>query len=765
MAMNIEKKSILAAITGIDDSAQLVIPIYQRTYCWGEKQCKELWSDVLRVQQSRRANKYNFISHFFGSVVLTDKPDNDGRHYVVDGQQRLLTITLLLKAALDRVKNQNLPVEPESSPDVIQGAYLYKTIDKDTKRFRIYPNQGDEVAYKDVLLNRKTKAEPHNHHFAENYRWFYRHMQELFDQTGFTLSGLVSLLSHFEVTQMRLTDSDDAQRIFETINATGISLNNSDKIRNFVLMGLDPSKQRNLWTHYWQPIERNASVLNADKTYSIDIFLRIFLVMKLKRKVNMGSLYDEFKAWWNKQIDSGNSDAQNPGDSGVEGQFRELADYAEIYGYFVHNQLPQGVPPEAKRVLDRLIRLKDLQVESIFLMPAYAYLRAHNQLDQLAPLLETMESYTLRAMVAGQSSNVLTALYINLPRSIAKCMEETQASYLQAYQHQLIGGAKRVQFVSDEYFEKALHDLNVYNSKLRKYILSMLLNGKKLEGESFASIYDRAGSRQPGAYTIEHVMPQTLNNQWEQDLGPDWERVHEQLVHCLGNLTLTAYNQELSNNSFSEKQKILANSPLSINAFFKNVSRWGEEEIKRRTSELVQQAMMLWPYPQPVPVAPYSYDEDVTASVENDFTATAIKAFTLCGQRTECPEGAWAQFLTKFLSRLPALRPDALQLLSVYKATRISRNPDKFRMPKELTDGFWCDTQQSANKHVKFAKDCLRLLDIPLDEMILHIHVDKNNNQSDSNNSQEEEEYYDDVYDDDEPGGLFNDHQGAYSSK
>lgn len=758
MAMNIEKKSILAAITGIDDSAQLVIPIYQRTYCWGEKQCKELWSDVLRVQQSRRANKYNFISHFFGSVVITGTADKEGRHYVVDGQQRLLTITLLLKAALDRVKNQNLPVEPESSPDVIQGAYLYKTIDKDTKRFRIYPNQGDEVAYKDVLLNRKTKAEPHNHHFAENYRWFYRHMQELFDQTGFTLSGLVSLLSHFEVTQMRLTDSDDAQRIFETINATGISLNNSDKIRNFVLMGLDPSKQRHLWTHYWQPIEHNASLLNADKTYSIDIFLRIFLVMKLKRQVNKGSLYDEFKAWWNKQVDSGDSDAQKLGCSGVEGRFRELADYAEIFGYFVKNQLPQGVPPEAQRVLDRLIRLKDLQVESIFLMPAYAYLRAHNQLDQLAPLLETMESYTLRATVAGQSSNVLTELYINLPESIANCMEKTQESYLQTYQRQLIGERERRRFVSDEYFETALHDLNLYNSKLRKYILSMFLNGKKLEGESFASIYQRMGSQQAGDYTIEHVMPQKLNNLWKQDLGPNWNRVHEQLVHCLGNLTLTAYNQELSNNSFSEKQKILANSPLPINAFFKNVSRWGKEEINRRTSELVQQAMMLWPRPQLEPIASYSYDEDVSASKLKDFTATVIKAFTLCGQRTECPEGAWAQFLTRFLSRLPALRTDALQLLADHKPTRISRNPDKFRAPKELPDGFYCDTQLSANGHVKLAKDCLRFLDIPLDELILHIHVEKNN-------SQEEEEYYDDVYDDDEPGGLFNDHQGAYSSK
>lgn len=761
MAMEIEKKSILAAITGIDDSAQLVIPIYQRTYCWGEKQCKELWSDVLRVQQSRLANKYKFISHFLGSVVLTDGQVSKGKYYVVDGQQRLLTITLLLKAAMDHVKNQNLHVEPESSPDVIQGAYLYKTIDKDTKRLRICPNLGDEVAYKDVLLNRKTKAEPYNHHFAENYSWFYSHMQELFDQPGFTLAGLLGILKHFDVTQMRLTDSDDAQRIFETINATGISLNNSDKIRNFVLMGLDPSKQRDLWTHYWQPIERNASVLNVDNTSSIDIFLRTFLAMKLKREVNKGILYDEFKAWWNKQKDSGFSDAQKPGCSGVEGLFCELADNAEIFGYFVKNQLPQGVPPEAKRVLDRLIRLKDLQVESIFLMPAYAYLRAHNQLGQLAPLLETMESYTLRAMVAGQSSNVLTTLYIPLPGAIAKCMEETRVSYLQAYQRLLIEGGKRLRFVSDEYFEKALHDLNVYNSKLRKYILSMLLNGKKLEGESFASIYQRMGSQQAGAYTIEHVMPQKLNNLWKQDLGPNWNRVHEQLVHCLGNLTLTAYNQELSNNSFLEKQKILANSPLSINAFFKNVSRWGEEEINRRTSELVQQAMMLWPSPQPGPMAPYSYDEDVTASEVKDFTDSAIKAFTLCGQRTECPEGTWAQFLTRFLSRLPAVRTDALQLLADHKPTRISRNPDKFRAPKELTDGFWCAPQLSANDHVKFAKDCLRLLDIPLDELILHIHVDKNNNQSDSSNSQEEEEYYDD----DEPGGLFNDLPGAYSSK
>ncbi len=763
MAMYIEKKSILAVITGIDDGAQLVIPIYQRTYCWEKKQCGELWSDLLRVQQSRLANKYNFISHFFGSVVITGTADREGRHYVVDGQQRLLTITLLLKAALDYVKNDKLLVEPENPPDAVRGAYLYKNIDG-SKRLRICPNLGDEEAYRAVLLNQEPKTDP-NKHFAENYRWFYRHMQELFDQNGFTLAGLLGILSHFEVTQMRLTDSDDAQRIFETINATGISLNTSDKVRNFVLMGLDPSEQRNLWTHYWQPIERNASVPNADKTYSIDIFLRIFLVMKLKRPVNKGSLYDEFKAWWNKQIDSGNSDAQNPGDSGVEGQFRELADYAEIYGYFVHNQLPQGVPPEAKRVLDRLIRLKDLQVESIFLMPAYAYLRAHNQLDQLAPLLETMESYTLRAMVAGQSSNVLTELYSNLPKSIENCMEKTPDSYLQAYQRQLIGGEKRRRFVSDEYFEKALYDLNLYNSKLRKYILSMFLNGKKLEGEPFASIYQRMGSQQAEAYTIEHVMPQKLNNLWEQDLGPDCNRIHEQLVNCLGNLTLTAYNRELSNNPFSEKQKLLANSPLPINAFFKNVSRWGEEEINRRTSELVQQAMMLWPRPQPGPMVPYSYDEDVSASVLKDFTDSAIKAFTLCGQRTECPEGTWAQFLTRFLSRLPAVRTDALQLLADHKPTRISRNPGNLRVPKELPDGFWCAPQLSANDHVKFAKDCLRFLDIPTDQLILHIHVDKNNNQSDSNSSQEEEEYYDDVYDDDEPGGLFNDHPGAYSSK
>lgn len=755
--MRIDCHSVLQALSGVDEYAQLVVPVYQRAYSWGPSQCAELWDDLKRVQVSYLKNPYGYIAHFFGSVVITHAPTPRGEHYVIDGQQRLLTVTLLIKAAIDYVSSSRRDQKilgREKTIDSLREDFLYKVLDDEPCRLRMRPNRNDLQCYLDVLLN---KAQEQQSHFLENYQWFYQHMGELFEVDGFSLAGLKSCLTHFQVAQMRLESGDDAQRIFESINATGLHLTASDKVRNFVLMDLEPAMQKAMWEQYWRSIEMDTTEIDRAGISSMDAFLRMFLIMKLKHGVSNRNVYDTFKSWWLKRL------ADKP--DGAAPLFQELAHFAHIYGMFVtHGEIPVSA---AQRVLVRLKCLKILRVESIFLMSAYSYLDEHGQLDQLAPILETMESYTFRRMVLSLNTNGLTGLYTSLHERILAHMAATGETYLMVYQRELTGQLGRgTHFVNNGAFARGLQILDMYNFNYIKYFYAMLLNKKKMESEVFGSIFERIGDPKNG-YTIEHVMPQKLSDEWQLELGPDWERIHQEYLHRLGNLTLSYYNPQLSNRSYREKKKILEESELSLNSYFKNVSQWGEKEILERGQELVAQAQKLWPYPELPSEETYSYDKDVPSNAIGNFAYTKIKAFTLLGQHFECTGWRWTSFQKEFMQQLLAHNPEALRRVAKqHKITSLSDTDSRSYSPLQIADGVWCETQLSADEHVRLARRCLQALHIPGEALTLHLHYENTSTpKSEELDTLLTSLNYDEDFEDDEQDEPLGDEAKPYDTK
>lgn len=563
-------------------SNRMVIPVYQRAYSWDEEQCQQLWDDI--VATGRRGEG----THFTGSVVmvLDGTPDFSGmsRVLVIDGQQRITTLTLLLVALAEFARDNPDKVSHFSFEEIMGSGYLVSPYKKGPDHYRLTLSQGDETTLRSVidhLENPDVDVVPEAHRIIENLDFFRSSLQKI-DDANVVWDGIRRL----EVVTISLAQGqDNPQLIFESMNSTGKDLSTADLVRNYVLMGLPMAEQEDLYANYWRKIEETLGADSYDRVF--DDFLRNWLtVISAPTTVVTRDVYRLFKRY------AAENDYDKPGHMA-----KLLKDLRRFAGYYACITAGACEDAEIRVVLGRIAAL-DVSVVNPLLMSFfedYADGKGPFTRDDLLAMLRTTESYLFRRSVCDVATNSLNKFFSSVIARL-NAVQEEGGNYREAYEAILLGeeGTAR-RMPGDDEFERALKTRDCYAFRRGFYLLATLENSHHPKNP--LDLYN-------GGYTIEHIMPRNaLNRQdWREMLGADCERVYDECVNTLGNLTLTAYNSELSDASFAQKKARAIGGYdkdyLVISAALHDADTWDESAIKRRGAELARQALVVWPMPQ-----------------------------------------------------------------------------------------------------------------------------------------------------------------------
>lgn len=556
----------------IKKSPQFVIPIYQRNYSWEEKECRQLWDDIIRA-----GNNENITSHFVGSIVYIEKGlyhiTDQTPLLVIDGQQRLTTMTLLLTAlsnALDDLPKEKQEPIDGFSPKKIKNYYLVNHLEEGDRYYKLILSERDKETLLALIANNNL---PQNRslRIKENFDFFKRWIKEYPGDFASICKGIAKLIL-VDISLNR--DQDNPQLIFESMNSTGKELTQADLIRNFILMGLEPSRQTYLYMSYWRPMENDFGQIAYGTHF--DSFMRHYLVYKTGDIPKQSDVYEAFK-----------SHSRTPAvkNEGVEAL---VADIRRFAGYYCAMALDAEKDPDLRRAFNDLREIK-VDVAYPFLLELYHDYKTNVlSKEEFLAALRLVEAYVFRRAICSIPTNSLNKTFATFTKSLKKdrYVESIKAHFL------LMPSYRR--FPTNEEFKREIKTRDLYNFGRRSYWLRRMENFERKERVSVDE------------YTIEHILPQNenLSDKWRQELGPKWKEIRETWLHTLGNLTLTGYNSEYSDKPFKEKREMpggFKESPLRLNKGLGNVEKWNEESIKQRADNLSDYALKVWRIPDVSP--------------------------------------------------------------------------------------------------------------------------------------------------------------------
>lgn len=554
--MDARKANIYKFLSG---DKQYIIPVYQRIYSWEIEECKRLWFDIVDMQ------KKNKNGHFVGSIVSiteNDSPSDMSKFTIIDGQQRITTLMLLLLALRDYAFIHR--EEKSINWKKINNSFLKNPDEDDDSQYKLLLTETD----KDILISLIEKRpidENLNSRLISNYNYFFSNIKNM----DLSLQDIYEAIGKLQIVNINLDRiSDEPQVIFESLNSTGKELSESDLIRNFVLMGLDNKQQKDIYKNIWRPMEQ---LFRYEKqTLLMDRFFRDYLTMKLARIPKLDKIYEEFKMYTN-----------NCEFSTLEDLCKDLYMYARYYTNMIFEQGTN------KNLINLYKEIKYLKMEVAFpflLKIHYDFERNLINEDELVSIIKLCISYVFRRNICDIPTNSLNKTFATLKNEI------NVDDYINSIKAFFILKDDYKIFPNDEKFSSALKVKDIYHMRIRNYILSSLEN------------FNNKAPINIENYTIEHIMPQTknLSNVWKKELGKNYETVQKKYLHTIGNLTLTAYNSEMSNKSFSEKMEMnggFKESALRLNSYVVKQNEWNEKIIKERASILVEKALLIWKYP------------------------------------------------------------------------------------------------------------------------------------------------------------------------
>ncbi len=549
-------------------STQLAVPIYQRTYSWTEKECRQLWDDVIRCGRNDR-----IPVHFIGSIVYVESGLSQVTHQVpllvIDGQQRLTTVSLLLAAVAEAVGD----TEPFDgfSRRKIRNYYLLNPEESGERHFKLLLSQTDKETLT-ALVGSQPQPTNHSLRVAENYASFHKWLKSGEVDLPTLCKGLAKLV----VVDIALNrDQDNPQLIFESMNSTGKELSQADLIRNFILMGLNPTLQTRLYEQFWRPME----VDFGQEAYGthFDSFMRHYLTVRTGEIPNIGAVYEAFKDHARTTRPDAASD-----DSHVEMLVHTMRDYSR---YFCAMALDKETDPDLKRAFHDLRELK-VDVAYPFLLELYRdYATGYLSKEDFVRAVRWVEAYVFRRAVCAIPTNSMNKTFSTFTKALRK------DRYLESIAAQFLALPSYRRFPSDEEFARDIQTRDLYNFRSRSYWLRRFEN------------YGRKETVPVDEYTVEHILPQNenLSAAWQVALGSEWERIQQTWLHTLGNLTLTGYNSEYSDRSFTEKRDMeggFSHSPLKVNQGLGQVEIWDEAAIKARAKRLAERAVQVWDSPK-----------------------------------------------------------------------------------------------------------------------------------------------------------------------
>lgn len=543
---------------GKSQEKQFVIPIYQRVYGWEKEHCKQLWDDIIKTGGNDQIE-----GHFIGSIVFVHDgiyTTNYNELLIIDGQQRLTTITLLLIALRDHLNDEDEFLE-KFSRQKIQKRYLINSDEKGDKKFKLILSEPD----RDTLLslideNRRKPSEP-SLKIMENFKLFEEWISKNTDKLETIFKGLEKLMIVYIALKK---EKYDPQLIFESMNSKGMELKQTDLIRNHIVMETEVKKQEGFYNQYWRAMEKEFK--QNEKLFNQ--FVRHYLTIKTREIPNIKKVYVAFKDYQQKE------------GIAIEDLLKDLQKYC---GYFCQIVFKKEADKDLNKALGFLVDLK-MDVVYPLLLELYSdYSDGVLSKADFIPIIALIESYICRRAVCNLGTNSLNKVFPSFTKHIQK------DEYFKSLKAHFVCLTEKQRFPNNDEFKKLFITIDFYHFQKKEYFFERLEN------------FDTKEPVNTKECTIEHIMPQTLTEEWKRDLGENFQAIHDKYLHTIGNLTLTGYNQEYSNNSFQEKrdmEKGFKNSPLRLNQSLKDLESFGEKEIEKRANDLADWALKIWTYPK-----------------------------------------------------------------------------------------------------------------------------------------------------------------------
>ncbi|WRE96143.1 DUF262 and DUF1524 domain-containing protein [Helicobacter pylori] len=537
---------------------QFVIPIYQRVYSWKREQCEQLWDDIIKIGGNDKMN-----GHFIGSILyVLDGNTPSSPLLIIDGQQRLTTITLLCIALRNRSSDEVKILEKFSRKEI--ESYLINNNKDGDKKFRLILSESDKDTLLSLIDKNKRKPSEPSVKIMENFKLFEKWISENTDKLETIVKGLEKLMIVWIALDK---EKDDPQLIFESMNSKGIELTQTDLIRNYIIMETETEeKQKDFYNGYWRAMEedfkQNETLFNR--------FVRHYLTIKTGKIPNIKKVYEAFKDYQQKE--------------GIEIEDL-LKDLQKYCGYFCQIVFKKEADERDKGLNEALGFLVDLEMDVVYplLLELYSDYKDGVLSDQdFISIIALTESYICRRAVCGLDTHGLNKIFPSFTKKIDK------KQYLKSVEKHFGSLKGKQRFPNNDEFKDLFITIDFYKLQKNKYFFERLEN------------FDTNEPVDTQKCDTEHIMPQTLNLEWERDLGENFKAIHEKYLHTIGNLTLTGYNAEYSNNSFREKrdmEKGFKQSSLKLNQSLKKLESFGEKEIEKRASDLADWALKIWTYP------------------------------------------------------------------------------------------------------------------------------------------------------------------------
>lgn len=664
--MQVQQLPIYQFLEGSGKS--FVIPVYQRDYAWTRINCQKLWDDLMGLNNNDRND------HFLGTLVTIGSGFQE--YTIIDGQQRLTTVSILLVALHAFLKNKKQKNDAEKILlEQLLDFLINKYTHEQEKRIRLKPNKQDKEHFENLFADINNLDI--NSNIINNYSFFY-------DKISSEILTPQQIFEAFRRLKIVLIDlvrgQDDPQLIFESLNSTGVDLTAGDLIRNYILMDLEPIEQEKMYKKYWVEIEK----LTGD----IAEFVRNYLIFKLKIWVKKDDVYATFKKF---SIENFFKDK--------EGILQDLLFFSRIYSWLVQIQ---NHPSDT--INKELLRLNKLEftVCHPYLLDIFneLYLKNINE-KVIKNILTIIESYAFRKILVDNTTQGLNKLFITLARDIKK-EESWKEQYIDILSYILLEKRVSQRFPDNEEFENALINKEIYKlqSKNRNFLLESL--------ENFNSAYPVNLEE----LTVEHIMPQTLTKDWKNKLGENYQEIYNKYLHTLGNLSLTAKNTELSNNSFEDKQQIdFQVSKLKLNFKLDGLTSWNEEKILERARDLIRNAKNIWPYPTTTYSKPMPEEQLFDLTSEDSFSKSKPSHLYLESDERGMELKTWRDLLVNVCNFLYEFSPtqfNEIQNSPEFKWFFDINKPLRYSLefrPNQFVEG-----NNSANGIVQFlAKMCERL--------------------------------------------------------
>lgn len=681
-------------MTGFMEGAdkRFVIPVYQRKYDWKYDNCRQLYEDLKKIVTDNRD------SHFFGSIVSAVVPKGSKIEYhIIDGQQRLTTISLLLLAIRNLIAQGKVSAIAERLDEQISQRFLISPWASEDDKIKLRPVKSDREAL--VKLYGDEEDYDYGSNLTINYHFFY----EMVQKEEVPVVDLYEAVGKLEIISITLDQGDNAQLIFESLNSTGLALTEGDKIRNYVLMGLPAQNQANYYDKYWAKIEKCTD-------NDVSGFVRDYLSIKQQVTPTINNVYRAFK------------DYAESASLAIDTLLTDLLRYARFFEKLL--TCKSGLNEQKlDDCLYRLMRL-EIVVTRPFLLEV---LRLHQDgkltTDDVLKVFLITENYLFRRNICEVPTNGLNKVFLNLNKEILR-FDNTVDGYVDKFIYALLSKKESGLFPDNDEFSSALKDKQVYlmRGKYKAYLFERFENFGTVETKDVYVHLDK------NTYTIEHIMPQHLTPAWKESLGSNASLIHETWLHRLANLTLTGYNSNLSNNTFIEKRDAKDGgykaSGLKMNQQIATKDSWGLPELKERSDSMLARALEIWACPTTSFVPAVKEFDSCTLDDENfDLTGRDIAKYSYLN--TEQPVISWTDMFEHIVKFLHQKDKSVLTTLAYSKnaelVTYVSSDESSLRSALKIDENIYVEKNTSTAMKISLLRRIFALYEADPMDLVFYL--------------------------------------------